>query len=88
MPSIHLTKIEHVVAHTSSEINSTSGVTNIRNIYANQSNIIDLLNNKADQVDTYTKAQIDANFLIEFNHTRRQKLMYYQIALVQTLISL
>ena len=27
-----------------------------------QSDIIDLLNNKADQVDTYTKAQIDANF--------------------------
>ena len=62
MPSINLTKIENVVAHTISEINSTSGVTNIRNIYANQSNIIDLLNNKADQVDTYTKEQINANF--------------------------
>ena len=37
-------------------------MTNIRNIYANQSDIIDLLNNKADQVDTYTKAQVDANF--------------------------
>ena len=62
MPSIKLTNFENVVAHTISEINSTSGVTNIRNIYANQSDIIDLLNNKADQVDTYTKAQIDANF--------------------------
>ena len=61
MPSINLTNFENVVAHTISEINSTSGVTNIRNIYANQSDIIDLLNNKADQVDTYTKAQIDAN---------------------------
>ena len=37
-------------------------MTNIRNIYANQSDIIDLLNNKADQVDTYTKEQINANF--------------------------
>ena len=37
-------------------------MTNIRNIYANQSDIIDLLNNKADQVDTYTKAQINAVF--------------------------
>ena len=62
MPSINLTNFENVVAHTISEINSTSGITNIRNIYANQSDIIDLLNNKADQVDTYTKAQIDANF--------------------------
>ena len=62
MPSINLTNFENVVAHTISEINSTSGVTNIRNIYANQSDIIDLLNKKADQVDTYTKAQIDANF--------------------------
>ena len=62
MPSINLTNFENVVAHTINEINSTSGVTNIRNIYANQSDIIDLLNNKADQVDTYTKAQIDANF--------------------------
>ena len=62
MPSINLTNFENVVAHTISEINSTSGVTNIRNIYANHSDIIDLLNNKADQVDTYTKAQIDANF--------------------------
>ena len=62
MPSINLTNFENIVAHTISEINSTSGVTNIRNIYANQSDIIDLLNNKADQVDTYTKAQIDANF--------------------------
>ena len=62
MPSINLTKFEHVVAHTISEINSTSGVTNIRNIYANQTDIIDLLNNKADQVDTYTKEQINANF--------------------------
>ena len=62
MPSINLTNFENVVAHTISEINSTSGVTNIRNIYANKSDIIDLLNNKADQVDTYTKAQIDANF--------------------------
>ena len=60
--SINLTNFENVVAHTISEINSTSGITNIRNIYANQSDIIDLLNNKADQVDTYTKAQIDANF--------------------------
>ena len=76
MPSINLTNFENVVAHTISEINSTSGVTNIRNIYANQSDIIDLLNNKADQVDTYTKAQIDA-------HTIRRKLMYYQIILVQ-----
>ena len=62
MPSINLTNFENVVAHTISEINSTSGVTNIRNIYANQSDIIDLLNNKADQVDTYTKAQVAANF--------------------------
>ena len=62
MPSINLTNFENVVAHTISEINSTSGITNIRNIYANQSDIIDLLNNKADQVDTYTKAQIDSNF--------------------------
>ena len=62
MPSINLTNLENLVAHTISEINSTSGVTNIRNIYANQSDIIDLLDNKADQVDTYTKAQIDANF--------------------------
>ena len=62
MPSINLTNFENVVAHTISEINSTSGVTNIRHIYANQSDIIDLLDNKADQVDTYTKAQIDANF--------------------------
>ena len=61
MPSINLTNFENIVAHTISEINSTSGVTNIRNIYANQSDIIDVLNNKADQVDTYTKAQIDAN---------------------------
>ena len=37
-------------------------MTNIRNIYANQTDIIDLLNNKADQVDTYTKEQINANF--------------------------
>ena len=62
MPSINLTNFENVVAHTISEINSTSGITNIRNIYANQSDIIDLLNNKADQVDTYTKEQINANF--------------------------
>ena len=62
MPSINLTNFENVVAHTISKINSTSGVTNVRNIYANQSDIIDLLNNKADQVDTYTKAQVDANF--------------------------
>ena len=62
MPSINLTNFENVVAHTISEINSTSGVTNIRNIYANQTDIIDLLNNKADQVDTYTKEQINANF--------------------------
>ena len=61
MPSINLTNFENVVAHTISEINSTSGVTNIRNIYANQTDIIDLLNNKADQVDTYTKEQINAN---------------------------
>ena len=59
MPSINF---ENVVAHTMSEINSTSGVTNNRNINANQSDIIDLLNNKADQVDTYTKEQINANF--------------------------
>ena len=62
MPSINLTNFENVVARTISEINSTSGVTNIRNICANQSDIIDLLNNKADQVDTYTKEQINANF--------------------------
>ena len=58
MPSMHLTKIENVVAHTISEVNSTSGVTNIRNIYAHQSDINGLLNNKADQIDTYTKQQI------------------------------
>ena len=62
MPSINLTNFENVVAHTISEINSTSGVTNIRNIYANQTDIVDLLNNKADQVDTCTKAQIDTIF--------------------------
>ena len=62
MPSVNLTNFENVVAHTISEINSTSGVANIRNIYANQSDVFDLLNNKADQVDTYTKAQVDANF--------------------------
>ena len=62
MPSINLTNLENVVAHAISEVNSASGVTNIRNIYDNQSDIIGLLNNKADQVDTYTKAQIDANF--------------------------
>ena len=61
MPSINLTNFENAVAHTISEINSTSGVTNNRNIYANQADIVDLLDNKADQVDTYTKAQIDAN---------------------------
>ena len=62
MPSINATNFENVVAHTISDINSTSGVTNIRHIYAHQSQITDLLNNKADHVDTYTKAQIDANF--------------------------
>ena len=62
MPSINLTKFENVVAHTISEINSTNILTNIRNMFANQPDISDLLNNKADQVDTYTKAQIDANF--------------------------
>ena len=62
MPSINLTNFENVVAHTISEINSTGGVTNIRNIYANQTDLIDLLNNKADLVDTYTKQQIDASF--------------------------
>ena len=62
MPSINLTNFENVVAHTISEINATSGVTNIRNIYASQSDIIDLINSKSDIVDTYTKAQIDANF--------------------------
>ena len=62
MPSINLTNFENVVAHTISEINATSGVTNIRNIYANQSDIIDLINSKSDIVDTYSKAQIDANF--------------------------
>ena len=61
MPSINLTNFENVVAHTISEIKSTSQVTNNRNIYANQSDLIDLLNNKADQIDTYTKAQIDSN---------------------------
>ena len=61
MPSINLTNFENVVAHTISEINDT-GIQDIKTIYASQSDIIDLLNNKADQVDTYTKAQIDANF--------------------------
>ena len=64
MASINLTNFENVVAHTIGEINSTSGVTNIRNIYANQTDILDLPNNKADQVDTYTKAQIDSKFMI------------------------
>ena len=59
--SINLTNFEHVVAHTISEINDT-GIQDIKTIYASQTDIIDLLNNKADQVDTYTKAQIDANF--------------------------
>ena len=59
--SINLTNFENVVAHTISEINDT-GIQDIKTIYASQSDIIDLLNNKADQVDTYTKAQIDANF--------------------------
>ncbi|MCR9134332.1 MAG: hypothetical protein NXI08_17320 [bacterium] len=62
MPSINLKIFDNVAAHTISEINSTSGVTNIRNIYANQSDKTDLFDNKADQVDTCTKAQIDANF--------------------------
>ena len=61
MPSINLTNLENVVAHTISEINDT-GIQDIKTIYASQTDIIDLLNNKADQVDTYTKAQIDANF--------------------------
>ena len=61
MPSINLTNFENVVAHTISEINDT-GIQDIKTIYASQTDIIDLLNNKADQVDTYTKAQIDANF--------------------------
>ena len=61
MPSTNLTKLEHVVAHTLSEINSTSGVTNIRSIYANQTDTIDLPN-KADEIDTYTEAQIDEFF--------------------------
>ena len=61
MPSINLTNFENVVAHTISEINDT-GIQDIKTIYASQTEIIDLLNNKADQVDTYTKAQIDSNF--------------------------
>ena len=61
MPSINLTNFENVVAHTISEINDT-GIQDIKTIYASQTDIIDLLDNKADQVDTYTKAQIDANF--------------------------
>ena len=61
MPSINLTNFENVVAHSISEINDT-GIQDIKTIYASQSDIIDLLNNKADQVDTYTKAQIDSNF--------------------------
>ena len=67
MPSVNLTNFENVIAHTISEINSTSGVTNIRNIYASQTDIIDLLNNKAGQIDTYTKAQDDANFFLLYN---------------------
>ena len=61
MPSINLTNFENVVAHTISEINDT-GIQDIKTIYASQTDIIDFLNNKADQVDTYTKAQIDSNF--------------------------
>ena len=61
MPSINLTNFENVVAHTISEINDT-GIQDIKTIYASQTDIIDLLNNKADQVNTYTKAQIDSNF--------------------------
>ena len=69
MPSINLTNFENVVAHTISEINFISGVTNIRNIYANQTYIIELLNNKADQVDTYTKTQIDVNNNFKYKFT-------------------
>ena len=58
--SINLTKFENVVAHKISEINDT-GIQDIKTIYASQTDIIDLLNNKADQVDTYTQAQIDTN---------------------------
>ena len=61
MPSINLTNFENVVAHTISEINDT-GIQDIKTIYASQTDILDLLNNKADQVNTYTKAQIDSNF--------------------------
>ena len=61
MPSINLTNFENVVAHTISEINDT-GIQDIKTIYTSQTDIIDLLNNKADQVDTYTKAQTDSNF--------------------------
>ena len=61
MPSINLTNFENVVAHSISEINDT-GIQDIKTIYASHSDITDLLNNKADQVDTYTKAQIDSKF--------------------------
>ena len=61
MPSINLTNFENVAAHTSSEIHDT-GIQDIKTIYASQTDIIGLLNNKADQVDTYTKAQIGSNF--------------------------
>ena len=61
--SINLTKIENVVAHTISEINDT-GIQDIKTIYASQTDIIDLLNNKADQVDTYTKDRLTLIFMI------------------------
>ena len=61
MPSINLTNFENVVAHTISEINDT-GIQDIKTIYASQTDIIDLLNNKADQVDTYTKLKLIVTF--------------------------
>ena len=60
MPPINLTNFENVVAHTISEVNDT-GLQDIKTIYTSQTDMLDLLNNKADQVDTYTKAQIDSN---------------------------
>ena len=51
MPSIHLTNFENVVAHTISEINSTSGVTNIRNIFTD-SNFYDI-------TQSYNKTEVN-----------------------------
>ena len=55
-------------------------VNDIEDLYASKSDIQTVLDSKADQADTYTKEQL--------NHIIKQKLMYYQIILVQMLILL